>query len=247
MVFRSSQFGRFGTEVGTLVGFTATPASTPSAIDSYSASLLGNDTPAHGKAENSAHWLRQRGYPERSGEEYLTWRDSVFPRLVREKHPAIIPLASSHLNCKPICIHDCLPSTLHKPLLGWFNPYAVVAFDYDGVSSLTNITTDQTGTLIPDKWTPNGTVPFYSNDSGVTIIWVLDQAGEILVTPEQLFVKHSSVAAGCSVWAAGEMGFEHGKLRVVNLRSGHYMSKDNLQILANLQIVDYKISMRSVG
>lgn len=77
-----------------------------------------------------------------------------------------------------------------------------------------------------------------SNWAWGKIIWVLDQAGEILVAPEQLkLVKHSSLAAGCKVWAAGEMGFEQGKLRVVNFLSGHYLS--------SARIVGYKPVLKS--
>jgi hypothetical protein len=235
MAFRPSQFGRFGSEVGIVVGFSPSPISTPSGIDAQSASLLGNDTPANGTAEDGAYWLDQRGYPKRAATSYLNWRTSVFPRLVAIKDPQIGLLRSNSPRCEPVCIHEFLPSTLHKPLVGWFDVNNVVALDGD--SLLTNVMSDKIGRLVPAPWTPNRTALHNPIGRNVKIIWIIDQAGEILVTPEQLLhVKHSSLAAGCSVWAAGEMGFQSGKLRVINFSSGHYLS--------SVKIVGYKTALK---
>jgi hypothetical protein len=47
-----------------------------------------------------------------------------------------------------------------------------------------------------------------------------------LVGPEAFgHVKHPSLACGQDIWAAGEIGFEMGKLRVVNLKTGHYLGR----------------------
>lgn len=226
MTFRPSQFGRFGCEVGAVVGFNSAPTSTPSEIDSHSASLLGRDTPAQGKTEDMAHWLRQRGYPERAGAKYLNWRDVVFRQLVAARNPQIALLSSNHQGCEPVCVHDFVPSTLHKPLVGWFTPNSWIAYNADGRTPLTNVVSDRAGKLVPGDWTPRSTVSDNPVEADVKLIWVLDQAGEILVAPEQLkHVKHSSLAAGCSVWAAGEIGFEAGQVRVVTFWSGHYVAR----------------------
>jgi hypothetical protein len=71
--------------------------------------------------------------------------------------------------------------------------------------------------------TPSTIVP---NNSQLIWNYVIDADGEILVAREDLgFIKHSSIAAGMDVWAAGELGIEDGELRFVNLNSGHYLGK----------------------
>jgi hypothetical protein len=55
--------------------------------------------------------------------------------------------------------------------------------------------------------------------------YVVIRRGEILVGAEDFgWIKHTSLAAGQSVWAAGEIGIENGQLRLVNLQSGHYVT-----------------------
>src|ERR1051325_8892994 len=63
-------------------------------------------------------------------------------------------------------------------------------------------------------------------DSAVQPLWnyVITSRGEILVGAEDFgWIKHTSVAAGQKVWAAGQVGLENGKLRLVDLQSGHYV------------------------
>lgn len=63
-------------------------------------------------------------------------------------------------------------------------------------------------------------------DSSVQPLWnyVLTRGGEILVAAEDFgWIKHTSVAAGSSVWSAGQVGIENNQLRVIDLQSGHYV------------------------
>jgi hypothetical protein len=58
------------------------------------------------------------------------------------------------------------------------------------------------------------------------MIWILDSGREILVGPEAFRqIKHPSLACGQQVWGAGEIGFVEGKVRVVNLKTGHYLGR----------------------
>lgn len=63
-------------------------------------------------------------------------------------------------------------------------------------------------------------------DTSVQPLWnyVITRRGEILVGAEDFgWVKHTSLAGGQSVWAAGQVGVENGELRLVDLQSGHYV------------------------
>lgn len=63
-------------------------------------------------------------------------------------------------------------------------------------------------------------------DPSVKPTWnyVVTRRGEILVGAEDFgWIKHTSIAGGQTVWAAGELGVENGVLRLVNLQSGHYV------------------------
>lgn len=54
--------------------------------------------------------------------------------------------------------------------------------------------------------------------------YVITLEGEILVGAEDFdWIKHTALAGGLDVWAAGEMGFENGILYLANLNSGHYV------------------------
>jgi hypothetical protein len=64
-------------------------------------------------------------------------------------------------------------------------------------------------------------------DATVQPVWnyVITRRGEILVAPEDFgWIKHTSIAAGYPVWAAGQVGIERGSLRVVDVHSGHYVA-----------------------
>jgi hypothetical protein len=63
-------------------------------------------------------------------------------------------------------------------------------------------------------------------DTSVQPLWnyVLTRRGEILVGAEDFgWIKHTSLAAGSSVLAAGQVGIENQRLRVIDLQSGHYV------------------------
>jgi hypothetical protein len=70
-------------------------------------------------------------------------------------------------------------------------------------------------------------------DGSVQPLWnyVLTRRGDILVAAEDFgWIKHTSVAGGESVWAAGQVGIESGQLRLVDLQSGHYVLAGAAQI-----------------
>jgi hypothetical protein len=54
--------------------------------------------------------------------------------------------------------------------------------------------------------------------------YVILNHGEILVAPEDFgWVKHTSLAAGATVWSAGQVGILNNQPRLVDLQSGHYV------------------------
>lgn len=70
-------------------------------------------------------------------------------------------------------------------------------------------------------------------DGSVQPLWnyVLTRRGDILVAAEDFgWIKHTSIAGGESVWAAGQVGIESGQLRLVDLQSGHYVLAGAAQI-----------------
>jgi hypothetical protein len=70
---------------------------------------------------------------------------------------------------------------------------------------------------------PDGTTGI---DRSVQPLWnyALTQQGEILVAAEDFgWIKHTSIAGGREVWAAGQIGMDNGQLRLVDLQSGHYV------------------------
>jgi hypothetical protein len=63
-------------------------------------------------------------------------------------------------------------------------------------------------------------------DTSVQPLWnyALTSRGEILVAAEDFgWIKHTSIAGGLNVWAAGQVGIENAQLRLVDLQSGHYV------------------------
>jgi hypothetical protein len=68
-------------------------------------------------------------------------------------------------------------------------------------------------------------------DPSVKPLWnyVITHRGEILVASEDFgWIKHTSIAGGQNVWAAGQVGIENQQLRLVDLQSGHYVGGLNL-------------------
>lgn len=97
-----------------------------------------------------------------------------------------------------VCVHELVP-----PMQYW----TLRAFDLRGKDNLATETTVEPA--VESLWN-----------------YVIDAGGEILVASEDLgFIKHSSIAAGLEVWAAGQLGIDGGKLRFVNLQSGHYLGQ----------------------
>jgi len=71
-------------------------------------------------------------------------------------------------------------------------------------------------------------------DTSVTPLWnyVITLRGEILVAAEDFdWIKHTSLAGGQKVWAAGQLGIEGGKLRLADLQSGHYVLAGGAHIM----------------
>lgn len=58
--------------------------------------------------------------------------------------------------------------------------------------------------------------------------YVITNQGDILMgTEDHGWIKHPSLAGGIKVWSAGQVGFENGKIRLVDLQSGHYVGNPN--------------------
>jgi hypothetical protein len=148
----------------------------------------------------------------------MQWRDMGFPEL-RASGSAEIELLTNRFRCQPVCAHEFIPSTDHRPLYGWFMLPNFVALGPDG-TLLDNVEVDRNGRAIPTEWRPKPPQPF----GLAKMLWILDERGEILVGPEAFgHIKHPSIACGQPVWAAGEIGFQNGKVRVANLKTGHYL------------------------
>src|SRR5262249_55746389 len=97
-----------------------------------------------------------------------------------------------------VCMHEMSP-----PLHYW----SMRSFD-------TRMTTDNV------VQRPDGT---FGVDTSVQPIfnYVILNHGEILVAPEDFgWVKHTSLAAGATVWSAGQVGILNNQLRLVDLQSG---------------------------
>jgi hypothetical protein len=151
----------------------------------------------------------------------VEWKTTVFPRLLAERDPQIRLLNSRHLNCVPICCHEFIPSTEHRPLYGWFHLPSALALALNGTTPIDNVEFDRIGAK-PTEWRTTPPQQF----GAVPLLWILDSTGELLVGPEAFrHVKHPSLACGQDIWAAGEIGFEMGKVRVVNLKTGHYLGQ----------------------
>ncbi len=232
MAFRANQFGRFGLQARTLLQLETQDMIAPSDLDFHSARLLAHDNhPSEETQQTLVYWLNERGYLPREHPSVRAWQETVFPIICREfqdgERPiALIPSAPPP-GCLPPCLHDFVPSTLHRPLDGWFDDRSLWrVLNPDGETPLSNV--DSAGKKeVPAKWVPMWPISSGLQMGAVYILWVLDRNGHILVGPEEWgCVKHSSIAAGDSLWAAGEIGFLDGKVRAVNLSSGHYMRTD---------------------
>jgi hypothetical protein len=101
-----------------------------------------------------------------------------------------------------LCMHELTP-----PLRYW----SLRSFISQAAGMKTNVVTRANGTTGIDRTLP----PFWN--------YVITYQGEILVAAEDFaWIKHTSIAAGADVWAAGQMGVDGGHLRLVDLQSGHY-------------------------
>lgn len=82
-------------------------------------------------------------------------------------------------------------------------------------------------------------------DPSVKPTWnyIITRRGEILVGAEDFgWIKHTSLAAGLAVWAAGEVGIENGQLRLINLQSGHYVTSGAANITPGSALANVLIS-----
>ncbi|OHB76740.1 MAG: hypothetical protein A2Z25_02465 [Planctomycetes bacterium RBG_16_55_9] len=155
----------------------------------------------------------------------------MFPSIREEFHNKDARLAllarADPRHCPAPCVYDFVPPILHRPLVGWFADRASWrALNPDGKTPLSNVEFKGEEER-PAKWAPILPATLGPPMGMVSMLWVLDRDGEILVGPEEWErVKHPSIAAGDEVWAAGEIGFLNGKVRVVDLHSGHYMGRD---------------------
>jgi hypothetical protein len=61
-------------------------------------------------------------------------------------------------------------------------------------------------------------------DSTVQPLWnyVLTSRGDV-ASEDFGWIKHTSIAGGTEVWAAGQIGIENYQLRLIDLQSGHYI------------------------
>jgi hypothetical protein len=145
MSFRDSQFGRFGSQVKGLLGIAAESQIAPSVADAQCALLLGTQSPSRGCGIDSAGWLARRGYLPETDPRCIQWKTTVFPQLLANRDPQIQLLRSSHQNCAPICSHEFIPSTEHRPLYGWFGFPSALALALDGITPINNVEFDRIG------------------------------------------------------------------------------------------------------
>ena len=124
------------------------------------------------------------------------------------------------------CMHELTPPNQYFSLRS-FDSRMLLPFDPDPTDPatkkldpvtkkpkrrVTNLLTKQDGSIAVDE--------------SVKPIWnyVITLRGEVLVAPEDYgWIKHTSIAGGSDVWSAGQVGLEGGKLRLLDLQSGHYV------------------------
>jgi hypothetical protein len=109
------------------------------------------------------------------------------------------------------CLHELAPPLNHGNLR-WFSrklpPFSAIA---------DNLQTRADGSLRVDP----SSRPIWD--------FLINQAGEIVTGTEDFeAIKHTCLAAGAGVWAAGQLGIRGGVVHLVDLQSGHYVGPNVL-------------------
>lgn len=104
------------------------------------------------------------------------------------------------------CWHEFIPPLEHYNLSGFVR------------SVLPNIHNNN----VAQRTNPNSTL-YIQIHSQALWNFVISLEGEILLSQDDYgVIKHSSLSGGREVWSAGQVGIENHKIRLVDLRSGHF-------------------------
>jgi len=199
--FYRSQLGRFGD-----LGATLTPPAEP---DLMAAHLYAANGSLVGGRPSLQQVLSSKGLWDPSDPVWQQWR-TVFGNL-RNNYmaagghalPARCPMQWSSFPTGG-CGHELTPPLSHWNLRG---------FSQSLPSRPDTVVSRPNGTLGVDE----ASKPMW--------LYIVTSYGEILVTAEDYeWIKHPCLAGGYEVWSAGQLGIERHEIRLVDLRSGHYIA-----------------------
>jgi hypothetical protein len=206
MAFRDTQFGRFGDLCTAHLGAHGDP-------DIRAAHALASDGVCSPPRPTLRAVLGSKLLLEDTDPTWQVWMQHFSPILSTYQTRGGSPLAGECPKPWPpqpagFCMHELTP-----PLRYWTMRNFVSRLKVNNVI-----------------YRADGTIGV---DPSVQPLWnyVLTRRGEILVAAEDFgWIKHTSIAGGQSVWAAGQVGIEKGQLRMVDLQSGHYVLAGAAQI-----------------
>lgn len=200
MAFHDSQLGRFGELCSAHFGGLGDP-------DARAAHVLASNGVSAPARPDLAAVYGTKILNEDNDAAWVPWAAAFARILNRYQRSGGAPLAGQCPATWPqlpagFCMHELTP-----PIRYWSMR------SFSSRLRVNNVITHADGTV--------------GVDPSVKPTWnyVITRRGEILVGAEDFgWIKHTSIAAGQTVWAAGEVGIENGQLRLVNLQSGHYVT-----------------------
>ena len=214
MSFRCTQLGRFGE-----YGNTLCTNNDPDQRAAHLYAINGVLTTAH--RPDIGHVLASKGLWAEGEDVWLKWQ-SMFQILFKRHQSRGGRLLQATCTESRIgvpngeCWHELTPPLKHDNLRNFAN------------TTLPSLRNSNIITLVGGA---------REVDEHIEPVWnfVVTQEGEILVGAEDYkLIKHTCLSAGRDVWSAGQIGIEHKKICIVDLKSGHYVKTSTLPVLKKL-------------
>jgi hypothetical protein len=195
-----NQLGRFGDLAQMLTGMAD--------FDQRAANIISGNGNITGQRPTVSQALASKGFSDPNDAAWLVWLALFSGTRNAYLGSGGIVLQPNCPKSPPgfppgYCLHELAPPLKHGSLR-WFCQRIATVKD--------NLQTRADGSLGVDP----SSKPVWN--------FIITAAGEIVTGSEDFeAIKHTCLAAGSDVWAAGQLGIDGGKVRLVDLQSGHYV------------------------
>lgn len=195
----NSQLGRFGDTARTLTMVAD--------FDQQAAIIVSGNGPIVGPRPNLIDVLTSKGFSEPGDLTWINWQTTFGTHRNTYMGTGGVVLHQSCTTPHPAfpahCLHELSPPLTHGSLR-WFS--------------------NRVGTIADNLHTRGDGTEGINPASRPVWNFIISAAGEIVTGSEDFeAIKHTCLAAGENVWAAGQIGVRGGSVHLVDLQSGHYV------------------------